>query len=66
MRDDGKEKPFLANTTMESYERSNCMGCHAKSKAGGSSEGGDYSTDFMYWLKYEVAAAGNEKETVPD
>lgn len=23
--------PFLANTSMESYERSNCMGCHSKS-----------------------------------
>lgn len=24
------DKPLLANTSMESYERSNCMGCHGK------------------------------------
>ncbi len=24
------DRPFLANTSMESYERSNCMGCHGK------------------------------------
>ncbi len=28
------ERPLLGNTTMESYDRSNCLGCHSKSYMG--------------------------------
>jgi len=61
----GGTQPVLGNTSMESYERSNCLGCHAKSTTGS----GDFdtifdnhaSTDFMYWLKLEVPySAGTE------
>ena len=52
---DGKTTfPYLANTSMESYERSVCMGCHAKAAVTG---GTAVSTDFMYFLKLEVPAA---------
>ena len=50
----------LGNTAMESYEKSNCVGCHAKSTYGGNltAETDTYpSTDFMYWLKLEVPEA---------
>jgi len=43
--------PYLANTTMESDIRSNCMGCHSKATVGDNS----VSTDFMYWLQLEAA-----------
>ena len=44
-------KPYLANTSMESDIRSNCMGCHAKATVGDNS----VSTDFMYWIQLEAA-----------
>lgn len=47
-------RPFLANTSMESYVRSDCLGCHAKSTVDGTSS--TVSTDLMYWLQLEVAA----------
>lgn len=47
------QRPFLANTTMESYERANCLSCHAKAE---TSEG-SYSTDFVYFLALEVPEA---------
>lgn len=51
---DGKTTfPYLANTSMESYERSVCMGCHQQATAGGSG----VSTDLMYFLQLEVPAA---------
>ncbi|MEO2168265.1 MAG: hypothetical protein ABGY42_09150, partial [bacterium] len=53
-------RPILGNTSMESYEKSNCMGCHAKSFFGGTLRAEDdnfASTDFMYWLKLEVPEA---------
>lgn len=49
---DGKQVPYLANTSMESYERSNCMGCHSKSLGAGSASG--QSADFVYYLMLEV------------
>ena len=66
-------RPWLGNTSMESYDRSNCLGCHAKSYLNGTCSndntrvcsssadcsGGaactQYNTDFMYFLKLEVA-----------
>lgn len=52
---DGKTLfPYLANTTMESYERSVCMGCHQQATIGG---GNSQSTDLMYFLQLEVPAA---------
>jgi hypothetical protein len=52
---DGKTPfPYLANTSMESYERSVCMGCHQKAVTGGNPK---VSTDFMYFLQLEVPAA---------
>jgi len=51
-------KPFLANTSMETDVRSDCMGCHSgatvKDAAGNNSVG----TDFAYWLQLEVPAGG--------
>lgn len=44
-----EQKSFMANTSMESYDRSNCLGCHAKSVTSGG-----YSTDFVYFLNLEV------------
>ncbi len=52
---DGKSlAPYLANTTMESYERSVCMGCHHGASV---PAGNKVSTDLMYFLQLEVAAA---------
>ena len=52
---DGKTlAPYLANTTMESYERSVCMGCHDGAAVPG---GNKVSTDLMYFLQLEVAGA---------
>ena len=51
-------KPFLGNTTMESYDRSNCTGCHAKARITNNA-GNTLSTDLMYWLQLEVAEATN-------
>jgi hypothetical protein len=43
---------------MESYQRANCLGCHAKSTTGSGDVDDIFknhaSTDFMYWLKLEV------------
>jgi hypothetical protein len=52
----GLNKPYLANTSMESYERSNCMGCHSKSTANEAAAPSP-STDFVYFLGIEVPAA---------
>lgn len=46
--------PFLANTSMESYERSVCMGCHQGAVTGKSN---NLSTDLLYFLQLEVPAA---------
>lgn len=50
----GAMRPFLGNITMESYGKSNCIGCHARAVIENS--GGDgYNTDFMYFLPINVA-----------
>lgn len=53
--DGGASRPFLGNTSMESYDRANCAGCHAKAILT-NADGDILSTDFMYWLSLEVAA----------
>jgi len=45
-------RSYLANTSMESYERSTCMGCHSKSTVNEAS--GTPGTDFVYFLGLEV------------
>jgi hypothetical protein len=53
-------KPLLANTTMESYDRSNCIGCHAKASITNSA-GTALSTDLMYFLQLQVSAPASER-----
>jgi hypothetical protein len=48
-------KSLLANTSMESYDRSNCIGCHSKAHITNSA-GNPVSTDFMYFLQLQVSA----------
>ncbi len=48
-------KSLLANTTMESYDRSNCIGCHSKANFTNSA-GIPLSSDFMYFLQLQVSA----------
>jgi hypothetical protein len=54
----GGNQPVLGNTSMESYQRSNCLGCHSKSTTGAGNVDDIFknhaSTDFIYWLKLEV------------
>lgn len=45
------DRPFLGNSSMESYDRSNCLGCHSKAVLSNG-----FNTDFMYWLALEVDA----------
>lgn len=66
--DDRAPRPFMANTSMESYERSSCMGCHSKSTIEETINGKDAflptskyepkspGTDFIYFLGLEVSA----------
>ncbi len=49
-----QKRPILGNTSMESYERSTCLGCHSKSTIG--EKGTTPSTDFIYFLGLEVPA----------
>lgn len=51
----GQMKSLLANTSMESYDRSNCIGCHSKAHITNTA-GTALSTDFMYWLELQVLA----------
>lgn len=50
-------RPFLGNTSMETYVRSSCMSCHSKATADGESDG--VGTDQMWWLRLEVAATAD-------
>jgi hypothetical protein len=61
---DGKTAfPYLANTSMESYERSVCMGCHQQALTAVAKGGTGVSTDFMYFLQLEVPCAPvNDKD----
>jgi hypothetical protein len=54
MSDGTSLAPYLANTTMESYERAVCMGCH---QGAAVTKGSAISTDLMYFLQLEVPAA---------
>lgn len=54
---DGTTRPWLANTSMESYERSNCLGCHSKTTV--KEQNPNLSTDFIYFLGVEVPAAAD-------
>ena len=49
----GIDKPFLGNTTMESYQRSNCMGCHTRAGIA-QDDGEEQNTDFMYFLSLKT------------
>jgi hypothetical protein len=51
--------PYLGNTSMESYERTSCMSCHAKSVVDENETGSstNVSTDFVYFLGVEVPNA---------
>jgi hypothetical protein len=50
-RDGEDTTPYLANSSMETYVRANCMGCHGHPTVGTNK----VSTDFMYWLLLESA-----------
>lgn len=56
-------RPWLGNSSMESYERSNCNACHAKTSITTTS-GDTVNTDFMYWLTVETCAAWCEANDV--
>jgi hypothetical protein len=58
-------KPLLANTSMESYDRSNCIGCHAKANFTNDS-GTALSTDLMYFLQLQVSAPAVTREAFKD
>jgi hypothetical protein len=45
-------RPYLGNTSMESYGRSNCTGCHKAAAV--KPDETSYSTDMMYWLQLEA------------
>ena len=51
-------KPFLANTSMETDVRSDCMGCHSGATVKDADGNNLVSTDFAYWLQLEVPAGG--------
>jgi hypothetical protein len=48
-------RPYLGNTSMETYVRSNCTGCHSGAEVGAS--GDPVGSDLMWWLKLEIADA---------
>lgn len=53
-------KSLLANTSMESYDRSNCIGCHAKAAITNTAKA-QLSTDFMYFLQLQVTAPASTR-----
>ncbi len=58
---DGEDtRPILGNTSMETYVRANCMGCHAMSDIE-VDDTTTYSTDMMWWLELEVADTGDDE-----
>ena len=50
----GTQKAYLANTTMESAERSNCLGCHNAGVIAADDNPSQPKTDSMYWIAIEV------------
>ncbi len=57
-------KPILGNTSMESYDRSNCIGCHAKATFTNDA-GTPLSTDLMYFLQLQVSAPASTRLAFP-
>lgn len=53
---DVPSRPWLGNSSMESYERSNCTGCHSQG-AIKTSDGASVTNDFIYFLTVETCAA---------
>jgi hypothetical protein len=51
-------KPFLANSSMETDVRSDCMGCHSGATVKDAAGNNLVGTDFAYWLQLEVPAGG--------
>lgn len=56
-------RPFLGNTSMESYERSNCNACHSRAKLTNADEQ-TIGTDFSYWLSVETCAAWCDRQGI--
>jgi len=52
---EGSTRPLLGNSSMESYERSNCNACHSKSTITQAS-GKVLNADFVYWIPVESCA----------
>lgn len=50
----GGQRAYLANTSMESTERSNCLGCHNVGVISAADNPKQYSTDSMFWIALEV------------
>ena len=59
---DVQTRPWLGNTSMESYERSNCSACHANGLNTRNRESLRVSTDFMYFVHFETCAAWCAKQ----
>ena len=56
---DGEDtRPFLGNTSMETYVRSSCVSCHSKATVGTTDD--PVGSDQMWWLNLEVADAPSE------
>ena len=49
-----KQRAYLANVTMESTERSNCLGCHNAGVISADDNPSQPSTDSMFWIAIEV------------
>ncbi len=52
----GDTRPYLGNTSMESYNRSDCLGCHSKAVVANVLTNPP-QTDMMWWLQLEVGGA---------
>jgi hypothetical protein len=59
----GETRPFLGNSSMESYERSNCNACHGKATIKQASGTTRY-TDFVYWIPVESCAVWCDMNSV--
>lgn len=60
---EGQTRPFLGNSSMESYERSNCNACHGKSTVKQQSGEIRYM-DFVYWIAVESCAVWCDMNSV--
>lgn len=61
---EGATRPFLHNSSMESYERANCNACHSKAfftQADGKTR---RYTDYNWWMSLETCAAWCELNSV--